>query len=41
MFLKKVNWNYGSAVLSCSFLNLGEGKGDENDGSDFEILLHF
>ena len=23
------------------FLNLGEGESDENDGSDFKILLHF
>ena len=41
MFLRKINWNYGSTVLTYFFLNLGEGKSDENDDSDFEILLHF
>ena len=38
--LKKLNWNYGSTVLSYFFLNL-EGESDENENSDFEILLHF
>ena len=41
MFLKQVNWNYGSTVQTYLFLNLGEGESDENDDSSFEILLHF
>ena len=41
MFVRYVNWNYGSAVLSYLFLSLGEGESDENKGSDFKILLHF
>ena len=40
MFLKKLNWNYGSTVLSYFFLDLEE-ESDENENSDFEILLHF
>ena len=30
-----------SAVLIYFVLSLEEGESDENDGSDFEILLHF
>ena len=41
MFLKYVNWNYESTVLSYFFLSLGEGESDENDQSNFETLLHF
>ena len=40
MLLKLVNWNYGNAVLSSFFLALQE-ESDENDDSDFKILLHF
>ena len=40
MLLKQVNWNYGSAALSYFFLALKE-ESDENDESDFKILLHF
>ena len=31
--------NFGS--LSFFFLSFGEGESDENDDSNFEILLHF
>ena len=41
MFLKQDNWNYGNTGFSYFFLNLGEGESDENDDSDFGILLHF
>ena len=41
MFLKQVNRNNGSTVLTYIFLNLGERESDENDDSNFEILLHF
>ena len=40
-FLKQVNWNYGIAVLTYLFLNLGKNENDENNDSDFKILLHF
>ena len=43
MFVRQVQWNYESAVLSLSyfFLSLGEGEIDENEDSNFEIVLHF
>ena len=41
MFLKELNWNYGSTILSYFILIFGEGDSDENDDSVFEILLHF
>ena len=41
IFLKQVNWNYGIAVLTYLFLNLGKKESDENNDSNFKILLHF
>ena len=38
MFLKWVNWSYGSTAFSYLFLNLEEAESDENDGSNIEIL---
>ena len=40
IILKQVDWNYGSTILRYLFLNLEPGESDENDCSDFEILLH-
>ena len=40
-FFMVVNWNYGGTLLSYLFLNLEEGKRDENDDSDFKILVNF
>ena len=41
MFLKQVLLNYRNAVFCYFFAALEEGKGDKNDGNDFEILLYF
>ena len=41
IFLKQVNWNYGIAVLTYLLLNLGKKESDENNDSNFKILLHF
>ena len=32
---------YAVTLLNYFFLNLGEEQSDENDGNNFEILLHF
>ena len=37
----KCYWNYGSTVHRYFFLSIGGEEIGENDGSDFETLLHF
>ena len=32
---------FAGTVLTYFFVNLGDGESDENDDSNFEILLHF